>query len=223
MDRNRIIQLRAKAAALCQSVRQGGAHLPKKARVVLGLFLVAAFLLAIYTRITATDSSLHLKVQHGFHSAQVAVWVDGDLAYSSTLTGSAKKRFGFLPSDSVQGTLSQIIPLRSGHHIVRVRISPDDGSTEDNSISGYFARSTQRDLLASARHNGLALSWQATSRNTVEMPSSSFDWFSRYAGSLLLTVVGSIISALTGLAIRELPSRLRSSTDPGNKVELGPQ
>jgi translation initiation factor IF-1 len=99
---------------------------------VLGLFLVAAVLLAAYTGLTAKDSSLHLKVQHSFHNAQVSVWVDGDLAYSGAIAGSTKKRFGILPTDSVQGTLSEIIPVRSGQHTVRVRISPDDATAQDD-------------------------------------------------------------------------------------------
>src|SRR5215472_1652993 len=110
MDRQYIAQFRVKAALLCQQARQVAAQLPLKARIVLSLFLLAAVLMATYTTLTAKDSSLHLKVQHGFHNAQVSVWVDGDLAYSGTITGSTKKRFGIIPTDSVQGTLSQIIP-----------------------------------------------------------------------------------------------------------------
>jgi hypothetical protein len=193
-----------------------------RARFVLGLFLVAAVLLATYTALTAKDSSLHLKVQHGFHNAQVSVWVDGDLAYSGNITGSTKKRFGFLPTDSVQGSLSQIIPVRSGQHTVRVRIAPDYATAQDDSINGDFARNSERDLSVSARYSGLSLSWQGTGNAEAET-SSSFAWFSRYAGSLLLTIGGSIISALTGFAIRELPGRLRSTTDSAPKAELDSQ
>jgi hypothetical protein len=133
-----------------------------KARVVLGLFLVAAVFLAVYTGLTAKDSRLHLKVQHSFHNAQVSVWVDGDLAYSGTVAGSTKKRFGLLPTDSVQGTLSQIIPVRSGQHTVRVRIASDDAASQDDTISGDFARSSERDLIVSARRSGLTLGAQET-------------------------------------------------------------
>jgi len=222
MSRQHIVQLRTKAALVCQQAQLVVVRLPMKARVVLGLFLVAAVLMTIYTALSAKDSSLHLKVQHGFRNAQVSVWVDGDLAYSGTITGSIKKRFGFFPSDSVQGTLSQIIPVRSGQHTVRVRIAPDDASAQDDTISGDFTRNTERELSVSARHSGLMLAWQGTGSTPVEA-SSRFAWISRYAGSLLLTIAGSIISALTGLAIKELPSRLRPSTDSGPKPELDPQ
>ncbi len=222
MNQEHIAQLRAKARLFYQHVSQGASRLPVKARVLLGLFLVAALLTAIHTALTAKDASLHLKLQHGFHDAQVSVWVDGDLAFSGKITGAPKKKFGLIPTDSVRGSLSQIIPVRSGQHSVRLRIEPNDAAIQEDSISGDFAHNAERDLLASARPSSLSLSWQGTSSAPVEA-SSSFAWFSRYAGSLLLTIAGSIVSALAGYVIRELPNRLRSTSDATAKAELGPQ
>lgn len=42
MNRQHIAQLLAQAASLCQQARQAATRVPMKARVVLGLFLVAA-------------------------------------------------------------------------------------------------------------------------------------------------------------------------------------
>jgi hypothetical protein len=53
--------------------------------------------MAIYTALTAKDANLHLKLQRGFHDAQLSVWVDGDLAFSGKVTGSTKKKFGLIP------------------------------------------------------------------------------------------------------------------------------
>lgn len=222
MNREHIAQLRAKTALCYQHTRQWAARVPVKARVVLGLFLFAALLMAVHTALTAKDASLHLKLQHGFHNAQVQVWVDGDLAYSGRVTGSTKKRFGLIPTDSVQGSLSEIIPVRSGQHKVRVRIEPDDATMQEDGISGDFAHNSERELSVSAQQSRLSLSWLGTSIAPAET-SSSFGWFLRYGGSLLLTIGGSIMSALTGYAIRELPARLRSTSEPGPKAELGPQ
>jgi hypothetical protein len=188
----------------------------------MGLFFVAAVLLAVYTALTAKDASLHLKLQHSFHNAQVLVWVDGDLAYSGKVAGSIKKRFGLIPTDSVQGSLSEILPLRSGQHKVQVRIEPDDATPQEDGISGFFDHNSQRDLSVSARQSGLSLSWLGTSSSPAET-SSGFEWLSRYAGSFLLTIGGSIVSALTGYAIKELPARFRSAPDSARKAELGPQ
>jgi hypothetical protein len=222
MNRESIAQLRAKAGSLYQQARLGVDRVPVKARVLLGLFLVAALLMAIHTALTAKDANLHLKVQHDFRAAQLSVWVDGDLAFSGKVTGSTKKKFGLIPTDSFQASLSQIIPVRSGQHNVRVRIEPDDAAMQENSTSGDFARNTERELLVSARRSSFSLSWQGTSGAPVET-SSSFAWISRYAGSLFLTLAGSIMSALAGYAIRELPARIRSTSDTTPKAELGPQ
>jgi hypothetical protein len=222
MNQNHIAQLRAKVELFYQRVRQWVTHVPVKAQVLLGLFLVAALLMAIHTALTAKDASLHLKLQHGFHDAQVSLWVDGDLAFSGKIIGAPKKKFGLIPTDAVHGSLSQIIPVRSGQHSVRVRIEPHDAAMQEESISGDIVHNAQRDLLVSARANSLSLSWQGTGSAPVEA-SSSLAWFSRYASSLLLTIAGSIVSALAGHAIRELPKRLRSTSDATPKAELGPQ
>jgi hypothetical protein len=222
MNQEHIAQLRAKAALVYQQASRWAARIPAKARVVLGLFLVAALLMAVHTALTAKDASLHLKLQHGFRNAQVMVWVDGDLAYSGKITGSTKKRFGLIPTDSVQGSLSEIIPVPSGQHKLRVRIEPDDATMQEDGINGDFAHNSERELAVSARQSGLSLSWLGTSSAPAET-SSSFGWFSRYAGSLLLTIGGSIMSALTGYAIRELPARLRSTSESAPKAEIGPQ
>ena len=216
------VHLRQKAARLYQRARLRAALVPVKVRIVLGLVLVAGVLLAMYTALSAKDSSLHLKLQHDFHGAQVSLWVDDELVYSGKITGSARKRFGLIPSDSAQGNLSQIIPMRAGRHNIRLRIEPEDAAMQENSVSGDFSSHTERDLSVSARHSGLSVSWQGTGRALVET-SSTFNWFSRYAGSLFLTIVGSIMSALAGYAIKELPARFRSTSDSGPEAELGPQ
>ena len=222
MNRENIAQLRAKVGLVYQHARPWAARVTVRARVVLGLFLVAALLMAVHTALTAKDARLHLKLQHGFHDAQVSLWMDGDLAFSGKITGSTKKKFGLIPTDSVQGSLSQIIPVGSGQHNVRVRIEPDDAAMQEDSISGDFGHNSERILFVSARRSSLSLSWQGTDGAPLET-SSSLAWFSRYAGSLFLTVAGSIISAVAGYAIRELPARLRSASDPTPKAELGPQ
>ena len=218
MDPQHIVQVRAQATLLYQRARRYASGVPVKARIILGLFLVAAVLMAIHTALTAKDASLHLKLQHDFHNAQVSVWVDDDLTYSGKITGSTKKKFGLIPTDSVQGNLSQIIPVRSGEHNIRLRIEPDDATMQEDSIHGDFSNHTERDLAVAARHSGLSLSWQGTGRAPVES-SPTFGWLSQYAVSLILTITGSIMSALAGYAIKELPARLRPTSDSTPKSE----
>src|SRR5882724_11649010 len=108
MDQDQSRQFREKAGVFFRHALQCVARVPAKARILLGLFLIAALLMAIHTAATAKNASLHLKLQHDFRSAQVSLWVDDDLAYASMVTGSTKKRFGLIPTDSAQGNLSQI-------------------------------------------------------------------------------------------------------------------
>ena len=206
--------LRDKVALLYQRA----AGIPVKAQIIFGLFLVAALFLAIHTALTAKEASLHLKLQHAFRNAQVSVWVDDDLAYADKITGSTRKKFGLIPTDSAQGNLSQIIPVRAGKHNIRLRIEPDDAAMQEDSIQGDFADHVERNLSVSARHSGLSLSWQGTERAPVET-AARFGWLLPYAGSLLLTITGSIMSALAGHAIKEFPSRLRPTSDSTPKTE----
>jgi hypothetical protein len=215
MDQQSTAELRAQAAAVWQKARTLAAGVPLKAWVVFGFFLTAALLMAVHTALSARDSNIRLKVQHSLRSAQLSVWVDGDLAYSGKLTGSIRKRFGLIPD--LQGTLSETLPVSSGTHQVRVRIASDDGSVQEDTINAEFARNSQRTLLVNARHGDLDLSWQGES-SAVEEASSESGWVGRYAGTLLLTIAGSIISALTGYAIRELPGHIRARQSAEPKV-----
>ena len=217
MNSERIAELRAKVALLDQQALQWFRRVPLRARILLGLFFLAAVLMAIHTALTAKDASLHLKLQHGFRSAQLSVWVDDDLAFAGKITGATKKKFGLIPTDAQQGSFSQIIAVRSGRRNIRVRTQPEDAAPQEDSITADFASNVERDLSVSARKNGLALSWQGTGSAPVET-ASSFSWLSRYASSLFLTITGSIMSALAGYAIRELPARLRSTPDSTPKL-----
>jgi hypothetical protein len=200
MSTERIANLRAKLAVFDQQAMQSIQQVPLKARILLGMFLLAAVLMAIHTALTAKDASLHLKLQHGFRSAQVSLWVDDDLAFSGRITGSTKKKFLLIPTDTQQGSLSQIVAVRSGEHKIRVRVQPDDAAAQEDTIRGDFASNAERALSVSARHSGLSMSWQGPSSARVE--------------------TGSIMSALAGYAIRELPGKLRPAADVSPKADV---
>ena len=207
----------AAASSIWQRGRRQASRIPAKVWVVLWLFLVAAILMALHMAFSDKSASLRLKVQHNFKTAQLSVWVDGDPAYSGKLTGSAKKKFGLLPTDAVQGSSSQVIPLSSGKHVIRVQVVAPDGSEEEDSTSADFFRNGERILAVTARRGSVFLTWQGES--TVLQSSSPAAWFSRYASTLFLTIACSIISALSGFAIRELPGHIRSRQVEAPKVE----
>src|SRR6476660_2428287 len=194
--------------SLWQKIELRFRDLPLKAWIVLGLFLVAALFMGLHTAFAAKDSILHVKVQHGFRSALLSVWIDGDLAYSSKLTGSMKKKLGLIP-ESAQGNLSQTIPLPSGNRELRVRVETPDGSVQEQTITAEFVSNGERTLFVIAKRTDFSMNWQDLPVPVAES-ASVLGWMARYTGTLLITAAGSIISALTGYAIRELPKQLGS-------------
>jgi hypothetical protein len=206
MDTESKAQTGARAARVWRKSRGWVARLSLTVRIMFGLFVFAALLVAMHTALSAKDASLHLTVQHSFRNADISLWVDGDLAYSGKLVGSAKKKFGLL-AGSAQGNLSEIVALHAGVHRVRVQIQPEGGSAQQNTATADFAPNTERKLSVSTRPSGLSMAWQGT---TTAAPSSSPSWFGHYASTLLLTLGGSIVSAITGFALRELPGHIRA-------------
>lgn len=184
------------------------ATIPITGRIAIGLLIVFAILMAVHQALVPKDATLRLKVQHSFRTGQLWVWVDDDLAYSGKLNGAMKKRFGLIP-DSIQGSLSETLQIPSGSHRVTVRASAEDGTVQEDKISGDFARNSQKTLSVSARRSDLSLNWLGPVSSLPE-PDSNSSWYSKYASSLFLTAAGSIISALTGFALKEIPSQLRA-------------
>jgi hypothetical protein len=182
-------------------------RLPALAQVMLGLSLLAVLLMILGTAYWGKDASLRLNVQHGLRSAQLSIWVDGDLAYSGNLAGTARRKFGLIPT--VQGSLSETLAVTPGTHQIKVQIGSDSGM-QQNTISGAFAHNQQRTLSVNASRGDISLNWQATEPAGTESSSSKNGWISRYAGTLMMTVAGSIISALTGFALKELPKQIAS-------------
>jgi len=214
MDSESTTQARERVALIWRQSRDWVVRLSLTARIMLGLFLFAAVLVALHTAF-AKNANLHLTVQHGFRSADISLWVDGDLAYSGKLSGSVKKKFGLI-AGSVQGNLSEIVPISSGIHQIRVQVQPEGGSLQQDTVTGDFAANTERKLSVSARPGNLSLAWIGT---TAAAPMSGPSWFAHYASTAFLTIGGSIVSALTGFALRELPAHIRSRQDNAVKAQ----
>ena len=209
MDHQRTAELRAWAVSQCRQGREQLTKVPLTVQVVAAFFLVAVLLMGIYTAIGSRDATMRLKVQHNFRSAQLQVWVDDSTVYSGHLVGSARKKYGLLPE--VQGSLSETLAVPAGSHQVKVRVTADDGTIKEDTIEAEFSRNTQRTLSVLAHRGDLSLNVQGSVvGNTPESSPASSSWLTRYAGTLMLTAAGSIISALTGYAVRELPGHLRA-------------
>jgi hypothetical protein len=207
MNLQRIARIRVYLVEVGRNARGQFMRLPATAQVMFGLSLLAVLLMTLGTAYWGKDATLRIRVQHSLRSAQFSLWVDGDLAYSGNLAGTGKRRFGLIPS--VQGTLSETLAITPGTHQIKVQIGSDSGMQE-NTISGAFAHKQQRTLSVNASRADIALSWQAMETVGTESSPRDKGWISRYAGTLMMTVAGSIISALTGFALKELPKQIAS-------------
>ena len=216
MDSQHTTGLRSRVSDIYQRRRELASRVPAKAWVVLGLFFIAAILMALHTAMSSKDAYLRLNLQHSFRNADLAVWVDGDRVYSGKLHGVSRKKFGLL-NEGVHGSLSENIAVPSGKHRVRLQVTSDDGSVED-SVSGEFIRNHEVALLATARPSAVSLAWESAAGQN-DSPAEGPGWFARYAGTVFLSIGGSIISALTGFAIKEVPARLRSRQPTEEKAQ----
>ena len=214
MDSDRKAQLRSSVQVLWQHARQSSARIPRKGWIAAAIVLVIGLALTLYTSFSK-DASLQFRLQHGFHAAEVSLWIDGDLTYSGRVFGAARKRFGVIPDGTLQGTVSQVIPLAAGEHRIKIRVEPDEGNMQETVTTGDFDRHAVRTLAVNARRSGLSLSWSEEGSSVsaampAAEPAAASSSIGHYASWLLLTMAGSIISALTGYAVKELPGILRA-------------
>lgn len=129
-------------------------QLAHQARVVLGrvpwqvsvvIVAISLVLFAFRGIGPAKTANLEVRCMHGFRAADLLVWVDDDLAYKGKLTGTAKKRLGFIKV--VQGSLSDKIALAPGIHVIRVQVaSEDEGYNQTKVIEGELTRDGKKTL-----------------------------------------------------------------------------
>ncbi|MGA8149996.1 MAG: hypothetical protein WB952_03540 [Terriglobales bacterium] len=181
-------------------------RVPAKAWMVFGLFLLVALFMAIRTAMVAKDSSLRVKIQHSFRTAELSVWVDDDLVYNGKLYGTTKKKLGVV-WEQAQGSFSDTFPVSTGGHQVRVRTAADDGTVQEDALRGNFGRENQLTLSAIAHHDQLSLGWQGGAAPAPDSSGSGGSWVVRYAGSLMVTIAGSIASALVGYVLKTVTGR----------------
>lgn len=177
----------------------------------IGISVAAVFAVAFLPHLMGGNASLKVQMQHSFRSAQVSVWVDGDLACSEHLTGSQRRRFGLLPA-GIGGNFSRLLQVPAGRHTVKVRVTSDEGYDNSGNITGDFPQDSQVSLQVSPRRSGdLGMVWQGMSTMAAE---SGPAWYVKYASSLLMTAVGSLVSAVMAYVVKQLPNLLRPASTP---------
>jgi hypothetical protein len=170
----------------------------------------AAILLTVHKAGPAKPANLHIVVQHGLRSAQLRIWIDDRLAYQGRITGTLRKRFGLIPT-AVQGSFAHALQVASGKHTVRMQVT-GEGYDEVATLEGQFPANADVNLLASARRHDLALAWQGTA---VVAAEADPPW---YVKSLLMTMAGSIFSAVIAFMMGALPNLARRGAETISKA-----
>jgi hypothetical protein len=201
-------------SAAAQNLAQRAQRLIRNPLVSIGCAGLLILVLAVRLSTPQGSATLHVKMQHGFRSADITILIDDSVAYTGHVSGVARKRFGVLPTGMVQGSFSQALQVPSGNHNVRVQLSaPSEAYDHTARITGHFAPTSDTDLvIAAARNNDLALSLQGV---TAAAAGDAGDtWYAKYGSSLVMTVIGTIVSAITAFLVKELPAVLRRTSQP---------
>lgn len=181
---------------------------PKAAALALAVILLAYGAWRIFY--VPDTAILNLKGQHSFRTAGLSVWVDGKLAQQLQLVGSTKKRFGIL-QQPVQGSFSHSLRVPAGEHSIRISIAaPSEGYTQSEELQAEFLAKTQRTIIITPerRSGRLSLAWRDPQGFTPAETASSGT--GGIISSLLLTVAGSILSAVVGFFVRERLAVMRA-------------
>jgi hypothetical protein len=171
--------------------------IPPKARlaVLTGSLVLAGF--GVYSALSSGTSTLQIVCRHNFRAADVSVRVDGALAFSEHLSGAARRRLGVF--EQVEGNFSKSVSLSSGEHLVEVRLrSADDGFDQTKSSRVNLPRGQAATLHISTSRSAMSLAYQGPEVSAAG-PSS----FSDHAISVLVTIMGSAVSAGIGFFVQE--------------------
>ncbi len=193
-------------------------RLSPRAGFALSLGFLAAVLLGISAFVSLPSATLQLVCRHDFRRADITVSIDGEVVHTDTLTGAVRKWFGVL--ERTEGTYARTLPVSAGRHVVAVHLRAP-GYDRTRSIEGEFRRGKESTLSVDSGR-GLSLAWRGTGggASAAEPGSSSSSWF-RYAGSIMMTIFGSIVSASIGVLVQDfLRSRKARLTETG---EIQPQ
>jgi hypothetical protein len=203
--------LKRSAAQVKDGVWNAVRRLSPKARFALSLGLLAAILLCVSAYLSLPSATLRLVCRHDFRSADLTVWIDGSIVHTDTMTGAVKKVWGLL--EKTEGTYSRTLPVTSGKHVVQVSIR-GTGYDRTRSIQADFARGKESTLGIDSGRD-LLLAWRAPVAGTE--PAGGTSVF-RYAGSVLMTIFGSVVSASIGVLVQDFLRSRKAGAGPSRET-----
>ncbi len=168
------------------------------------------FVLALYTFLFSSSATLNLVCRHNLRSAELSVFVDGKLVHVEQVSGTAKKRFGMFDT-RIEGSFSKALAIAAGHHVIQVRLrSAADGFDQSKLCGVYLVPGKNATLVVSTSRGAMSLAYQGP---PVETANETVSGYSNSLHTVLVTVLGSAVSAAIGFFVQEA-LRSKKSSNP---------
>src|SRR6185295_570435 len=169
--------------------------IPAQARMAVSFGSLTLLGLIIYAYFLPGSGNLTVVCRENFRSAELSIYVDDQLSFSDPIAGSSKKRFGIL-GERIEGTLSKVLPLSLGTHVVRAHLtSAADHFDQTKQVEVNLVSGREATVSITAPRGDLSMTYQGPSLMAVKdsgmLPSGPLR-------SLLVTVAGSVVSAAIG-------------------------
>ncbi len=110
----------------------------------------------------ALPATLQIVGQYPFRTAQIYIWVDGDLRYHDEVHGALHSHAKIShTTESGGGAIALTLPVRAGRHMIRVQVDADGQTYDhDTAIPGQFNPYTQKTLQINFSSRNLDLNWE---------------------------------------------------------------
>ncbi len=110
----------------------------------------------------ALPATLQIVGQYPFRTAQIYIWVDGDLRYHDEVHGALHSHTNVAhAATSGGGAIALTLPVRAGRHMIRVQVDADGQIYDhDTAIPGQFNPYSQKTLLVNFSSRNLDLNWE---------------------------------------------------------------
>jgi hypothetical protein len=189
----------AVAGRVATIYKQAVRAIPPKARLAVLAGSLVLIGLAIYTSLSSQPATLNLLCRHNLPTAELSVFIDGKLSFTDHLSGTASKRFGLF-GKQVSGTFSKSLSVPSGEHIAQVQLkSPETGFDQTKQCEFNLLPGKEATLLIATQRNELSVAYEGPAVDPVKAGAD----YSESLRAILLTVMGSAVSAAIGFFVQE--------------------
>jgi hypothetical protein len=188
-----------RVTAICRHAVQ---WIPAKARIAVLSGASVLAVLALYTSLSSGGTAtLNLVFRHSLQGADVSVTVDGKVSYTDQISEPAKKRFGIF-GKRVERTFSKSLVVASGEHVVQIHLTSAADRFDQTKVCDLnLVRGKEATLVVSAQQNTMVLMPKGGTSTQTENAGSAYG---DSVKSILVTVIGSAVSAGIGFFVQEL-------------------